>query len=90
MTRKDILRKIVELGLTRNKAKIVLETFLSIINETLQSKRSVKISGFGTFYVKNKPAKRGTNPKTGETIQIPEKKYPAFRASSELRKGVNK
>jgi len=90
MTRKDVTKKITELGLTGNQAKNALETFLRTVNETLESGKKVKIPGFGTFYVKNKPAKQGTNPKTGEKIQIPEKKYPVFKASPELRELINK
>ena len=90
MTRKDIIKKVVDIGLTRNKAKLAVESVLRTINECLSKGDKVKIAGFGTFYVKNKPARRGMNPKTGEKIQIPAKKYPAFKASPELRDKINK
>ena len=90
MTRKDIIKKVVDIGLTRNKAKLAVESVLRTINECLSKGDKVKIAGFGTFYVKNKPARRGMNPKTGEKIQIPAKKYPAFKVSQELRDKINK
>jgi DNA-binding protein HU-beta len=90
MTRKDIIKKIVGLGLTHSKAKISMEAVMRAINNELSEGGKVKIAAFGTFYVKNKSARRGMNPKTGEKIQIPEKKYPVFKASVELRKLINK
>jgi len=90
MNRKDIVKRIIDLGLTRNKAKLAVESVLHIINEALSKGGKVKIAGFGTFYVKNKSARQGMNPKTGEKIQIPAKKYAAFKASPELRKKINK
>jgi integration host factor subunit beta len=90
MTRKDIIRKVVNLGLTHGKAKTSVEAVLQAINEGLTKEEKVKIAGFGTFYVKNKRARPGMNPKTGEKIQIVAKKYPVFKASPELRNKINK
>lgn len=90
MTRKDIVKKVVGLGLTNSRAKMAVEAVLQTINEGLSKGDKIKIAAFGTFYVKNKPARQGMNPKTGEKIQIPAKKYPAFRASPELRNKINK
>ena len=90
MTRKEIINKVMELGLTYNNAKKAVDIFPSKVSEGLQKGQKVKIAGFGTFYVKNKKARQGINPKTGVKIQISAKKYPAFKASPSLREKVNK
>lgn len=90
MTRKELTNKVMALGLTYNKAKAAVEAFLDTINVSLQEGQKIKIAGFGTFYVKDKSARRGINPKTGERIQINSKRYPAFKASPELCNKINK
>jgi nucleoid DNA-binding protein len=89
MTRKEIINKVMGLGLTYNSAKKAVDIFIAKISDGLQKGQKVKIAGFGTFYVKNKKARLGINPKTGVKIEISLKKYPAFKASPELRKKVN-
>jgi nucleoid DNA-binding protein len=90
MTRKEIIIKLMDLGLTHNAAKSSVDAFLSAIAAGLEKGNKVKLSGFGTFYVKNKKARKGMNPKTGERIQVQAKKYPVFKASPELREQINK
>jgi len=90
MTRKEIITKLVGLGFTFNRAKQAFETVLAAINSELGSGKKVKIAGFGTFYVKNKLSRNGSNPRTHEKITISAKKYPAFKPSPELRSKVNK
>ena len=89
MTRKEIIIKLMDLGLTHNAAKAATDSFLGAIAAGLENGNKVKIAGFGTFYVKNKRARKGMNPKTGERIQVQAKKYPAFKPSPELRDSVN-
>jgi len=89
MTRKAIIAKVMETGLTHNAAKAAVDTFLAGIANAMGGGDYVKLSGFGTFYIKNKKARRGMNPKTGERIQVQAKKYPAFCASPELRLLIN-
>jgi len=90
MTRREIIEKLIGLGFTFNRAKKTFEAVLSAINDELGKGGKVKIAGFGTFYVKNKSARNGSNPRTQEKIKISAKKYPAFKPSPELRDKVNK
>lgn len=90
MTRKEIIEKLVGLGLTFNRAKQSFEAILAAINNELGSGKKVKIAGFGTFYVKDKLSRNGSNPRTHEKITISAKKYPVFKPSPELKEKVNK
>jgi len=62
----------------------VVETLLGEIGKALQSGERVDLRGFGSFTVKDKAARQGRNPKTGETIQIAARKSAGFKPSKEL------
>ena len=62
----------------------VVESLLGEIGKVLQSGERVDLRGFGSFVVKDKQARQGRNPKTGETIQIAARKAVAFKPSKEL------
>ena len=68
--------------------KLINDT-IKILEEHFEHNDAVSISGFGTFEVKNVAAREGHNPKTGETIQIPESKKVSFSASKVLKECVN-
>lgn len=75
-----------ELSLTEAK-KLVLSLF-NIISYQLAVGESIKINKFGTFEVRTREARRGFNPRTGETLEIPSKQYPAFKAAKSLKDSV--
>ena len=60
-----------------------------VVAETLKAGEKVQLVGFGTFEVKERAARAGRNPKTGETIQIAASKTPAFSAGKALKDSVN-
>lgn len=67
------------------KAKQLIDTFCdTIISEVKQGNR-VQISGFGTFELRNRKAKKGRNPQTGEQIVIPERSVPFFKPSKDFK-----
>ena len=70
----------------RSKAEIetVVDSLLGEIGKALRSGERVDLRGFGSFVVKDKKARQGRNPKTGETIQIAARKSAAFKASKEF------
>ena|SRR4026208_9807 len=70
----------------RSKAEIetVVDSLLGEIGKALRSGERVDLRGFGSFTVKDKKARQGRNPKTGETIQIAARKAATFKASKEL------
>ena len=63
--------------------------FIYLITDTLKSGKDVRLVGFGTFLVHDRAATTGRNPRTGESIQIPAKKVPKFRAGKFLKVTVN-
>lgn len=65
-------------------ALIISETHETII-EKLKEGDSVKIAGFGIFLSKKRDARKGRNPKTGETVEIPEKMIPKFKPSKSMK-----
>ena len=86
MTKEQIARKIADdSGLTVKKAKLVLEAVLDAVTESLQKKEKVTFTGFGTFNVVHKQARKGKNPKTLAAINIPARDVPVFRAGKTLK-----
>jgi len=66
-----------------------VDTVLESITSTLKSGDQVALVGFGTFSVKDRAARTGRNPRTGEPLQIPAAKVPAFKAGKALKDAVN-
>ncbi len=78
-----------EVGLSRNESADLLEGVLERISSTLQSGESVKISGFGTFSVRQKGRRVGRHPKTGEEVPILPRRVLVFRPSHVLKARIN-
>lgn len=90
MTKAEIAEKIqAKTGLTRKESAEILEAVFSVMKNTLESGEALKISGFGSFTVKQKKDRRGRNPQTGETITIDARRTLTFKPSALLRQAVN-
>jgi DNA-binding protein HU-beta len=90
MNKADLVNSISEkTGLTKSKTNEVVDAFVSSITESLKNGEKVTLVGFGTFATTKKEARKGRNPKTGETIEIQSKTVAKFKAGSELSKSVN-
>lgn len=76
-------------GLSKSAAEKALNAMTDVVAETLKAGEKVQLVGFGTFEVKERAARAGRNPKTGETIQIAASKTPAFSAGKALKDSVN-
>lgn len=74
---------------TNAAAKRVVEAVFGTITNALAKGEDVKISGFGTWKVKNRKAREGRNPQTGEKVQIVAGKKVAFRAGKDLKEAVD-
>jgi DNA-binding protein HU-beta len=72
-------------GLTRSQAENALKAFTDTISDALKEGEKVQIIGFGTFEVKDRPARTGHNPATGEPMEFPAKKIPVFKAGKGLK-----
>ncbi len=74
-----------EVGLSRNESAELVESVLSEITTSLSSGDAVKISSFGSFYVREKGQRMGRNPKTGEEVPILPRRVLVFRPSHVLK-----
>ncbi len=89
MTKAEVVAKISErTGLTQKEAYQALEVFLETIKHGLCNGRKVTLVGFGTFVIKERPARAGRNPHSGEIIQIPARSSISFRPGSAFREFV--
>ncbi|CDR31066.1 DNA-binding protein HU [Acholeplasma oculi] len=76
-------------GTTQVQAETIVNAFVEVVTETLgQRGEKVVVTGFGTFEVRNRVARRGKNPRTGEEIVVPAQKTPAFKAGKLLKDAV--
>ncbi|MBL7156667.1 MAG: integration host factor subunit beta [Candidatus Omnitrophica bacterium] len=81
MTKKEIVTKIADqTDIKQIDVKKVVQMALDIIVESLSGGETVELRNFGIFKVKSRKARLGRNPKTGESVQIPEKKAVTFKA----------
>jgi len=90
LTRSDLSAAINrEVGLSRSDSSEMVETILERISNALIAGESVKISSFGTFAVRDKGARIGRNPKTGEEVPIEPRRVLVFRPSHILKNRVD-
>jgi len=90
LTRSDLSEAVYrEIGLSRNESAEMVETVLTRISDALVNGENVKISSFGTFAVREKGARMGRNPKTGEEVPIDPRRVLVFRPSHIMKDRVN-
>ena len=90
MTKADIIRNVHErVGISKSDSARFVESVFDIIKETLARGEDVKISGFGKLNIREKAARRGRNPQTGEEIEISYRKVLTFKSSQVLKKALN-
>ncbi|HHV06682.1 MAG TPA: HU family DNA-binding protein [Firmicutes bacterium] len=77
-------------GLTKKDSEKAVGALFEVVTETLSTGERVQVVGFGTFEVRDRAARKGRNPQTGEVIDIAAAKVPAFKAGKALREAVNK
>lgn len=90
MNKSDLIDAIAEsAGLSKADAGRALDATVDAITGALKKGQSVSLVGFGTFSVRDRAARTGRNPRTGETIKIKASKNPAFKAGKALKDAVN-
>ena len=90
MNKTQFIDAIVEKsGLKKKEAEAALNAMTDVIAEALKAGDKIQLVGFGTFEVKERAAREGRNPKTGETIKIAASKHPAFTDGKALKDSVN-
>lgn len=86
MTKAEIVNALCEkVGLTRKEAYDFVEHVFDTMKEIFSQGESIKISGFGTFNVRQKGSRVGRNPKTGVTLEIKPRRVISFKISSQLK-----
>ena len=90
MNKDELIAKVANsVGVSKTDAAKSVDAVFSNITSSLKGGNEVRLVGFGTFVVANRAATTGRNPRTGESIQIPAKKVPKFRAGKSLKETVN-
>lgn len=91
VTRADLCEAVVaKIGLPRSEASDVVESILAEISGALVEGQNVKLSSFGSFLLRDKRARMGRNPKTGENVPITPRRVLTFRPSHVLKDRINK
>ena len=91
MTRADLAEAVYEeVGLSRNESAELVESVFQEIGEGLVRGEQVKISSFGSFYVRGKSQRMGRNPKTGVEVPILPRRVLVFRPSHVLKDRINR
>lgn len=92
MTKSELIAALAEANphLTARDVETIVGTIFDQISQALARGERVELRGFGAFTVKQRLARTGRNPRTGETVEVDEKVVPFFKAGKELRVRVNK
>ncbi len=87
MTKNELIEKVAKkANLTKRASADAVNNTFNLIRDGLIRGEKIVITGFGTFLIRSRSARRGRNPQTGETIQIPNKKTPGFTAGKTLKR----
>lgn len=90
MNKSELIDAVAEhSGLSKTDTTKAINSFVETVTDAMQRGDDVVLVGFGTFSVKDRAARTGRNPKTGETLQIAASKVPGFKAGKGLKDAVN-
>lgn len=90
MTRSDLVEQLAERfdQLTQRDVDASVKTILDAMGDALERGHRIEVRGFGSFSVNHRPARMGRNPRTGESVAIPERRVPHFKPGKALREAV--
>ena len=91
MTRSDLVEELASRfsQLTHRDAEYAVKTILDAVSDALVRGHRIEIRGFGSFSVNRRPPRMGRNPRSGESVAIPEKRVPHFKPGKALREAVD-
>ena len=90
MNKSELVASVAEVAeLTKKDAEKAVNAVFASVQKALVEDDKVQIIGFGTFEVRTRAARKGRNPQTGETIEIPASKNPVFKDGKALKEAVN-
>lgn len=91
MNKQELINAIAdETGLSKKDTEATINSFVNVVSNTLADKDKVQLIGFGTFETRERAARTGRNPQTGEELKIAASVIPAFKAGKALKDKVNK
>jgi integration host factor subunit beta len=92
LTKSELIEKLTEENnyLNKRDAELVVNLIFNNISDALVQGDRVEIRGFGSFSVRERDAREARNPKSGEIVQIPDRKTPFFKTGKELRERVDR
>jgi integration host factor subunit beta len=91
MTKRDLIDEIVRIfpAYSRRDAEVIVNAVFESMTEALCTGERIEIRGFGSFVVKQRRAREGRNPKTGELVAVAAKRVPFFKVGKELKQRVD-
>ena len=91
MTRSDLVEELASRfsQLTHRDAEFTVKTILDAMGEALVRGHRIELRGFGSFSINRRPPRMGRNPRSGESVAIPEKRVPHFKPGKALREAVD-
>ena len=91
MTRSDLVEELANRfgQLTHRDTEYAVKAILDAMNEALVRGHRIEIRGFGSFSINRRPPRLGRNPRSGESVAIPEKRVPHFKPGKALRESVD-
>ncbi len=91
MTKADLVERVAqEADMTKKDAEQLVEIIFESIVTTLNKGEKIELRGFGSFRVRHRDARKGRNPKTGASVDIPAKRVAYFKPGKELKEVINK
>src|SRR5881398_1548368 len=90
MTKADLVEEVARVTeLTRKDSEVIVDTLFESVIKALKTGDKLEVRGFGSFRVRQRNARVGRNPKTGEQVEVPAKRVPYFKPSKELKDLIN-
>ena len=90
MTKADLIDEVSRVvAMTRKESELIVDTIFESVVKSLRAGEKIEIRGFGSFRTRQRKARIGRNPKSGDRVEVPAKRIPFFKPSKELRDIVN-
>ena len=91
MTKSELINQVAEKipGARKKDAEVIINTIFDRMTNALANGERIEIRGFGSFHLRERKARVGRNPKSGEKVMVDEKKVPFFKAGKQLKKLVD-
>ena len=90
MTKAELVDEVARVvQLTKKQAETIVNIVFDSIVDSLRSGQKIELRGFGSFRIRHRNSRKGRNPKTGDSVSVPEKRVPFFKVGKRLRELVN-